>query len=133
MILCLIAMAFMFGSRMDGCRLPVPDDDSIVIDEKGKFALILEDKTEAGQAKLTVGQKTALNSTMTADAAEEAGFELRIQDVNDDLSKMEQVWQTLRQNAQPAPSLTVSSEGRLRTGTLPDGVDKIKTALESIK
>lgn len=127
-------LAFVIGSRFQGCdSSPFPDDDKIVIDETGKFVLILEDKSEAGQARLTAGQKTALNSTMTQEQAESLGFAFRKLDAADDVSNMESIWQTLKGKAAEPPSMTAASDGRLTTGPLPDGVGEIKIALESIK
>jgi len=135
LIAALCALAFFLGSQYQGCdRLsPSPDEDSVVIDESGKFALILQDKSEAGQSRVTSGQATAINSTMTKDVAANAGFTLRILDVNDSTDKVEAIWKTLKDKAADPPSLTVTSNGRMRSGPLPDGVGEIKSALESIK
>ena len=121
------------GMNFQGCKRNGDDrDDSIVIDEKGSYALILQDKTEAGQAKLTPGQKTTINSTVTVDDAESVGFELRIMDKADDASSMEPIWQTLKSKAASPPSLTAAHDGKLITGVLPEG-EGVKKALESIK
>lgn len=122
------------GANLDGCKRDGGDrDDAIVIDDKGQYALILQDASEAGQAKLTPGQKSALNSTLTKDQAKELGFDLRILDTKDDVSSMEPIWQTLKSKAAPPPSLTATDDGNLITGNLPEGVDGVRAALESIK
>lgn len=135
MIALLCVVSFFVGTKIDGCDGPGPrpDDDSIVIDEQGSYALILQDVSEAGQAKLTPGQKTAINSTSTLATAEDLGFDLRIMDKNDEIDLMESVWSTLRSKATPPPSLTVAHNGQLITGPLPEGVEGVRAALESIK
>lgn len=134
MIIVLCAIAFMVGSRFQGCDfIPIPDDDSIVIDEMGKFALVIEDKTEEGQSKLSDGQKTTLNSKFTEEAITEAGFTFKKIDARDDISEIEPVWQTLKGKADQAPSLTVTNKGRLNTRPLPDSVEEVKAAMELVK
>jgi hypothetical protein len=135
LMILLVVVSFFVGTKIDGCGGPGPrpDEDAIVIDEQGSYALILQDVSEAGQAKLTLGQKNAINSTDTLSTANDLGFDLRIIDKNDEIDLMEPVWSTLRSKATPPPSLTVASKGQLITGPLPDGVEGVRAALESIK
>jgi hypothetical protein len=127
------ALAWMFMSNQ-GCSPipgPSPDDDSIVIDEAGKFAMILQDKSESGQKALTKGQRNVLTSMISDEAAEAAGFAFRRVDVNDKLETAEPIWQKIRDNAAAAPSLTTLNDGRLVTGPLPETHDDFKSALET--
>lgn len=130
----LIVVALLIGSKLHGCdRSILPDEDRIVIDEKGSFALILQDKSDAGQNALSDGQKAAINSVEVLEWCRANGFELRVQNVGDNLSQVEPIWQTLRSQASSPPSLTASVDGNARTGALPDGVQPTIQALESLK
>ena len=132
-VLLAFVTVLLFTQQVD-CDSIVPEpDDDVIIDESGKFALILQDESEEGQAKLSDGQAAAINSVAVKEWCQENGFAFRILDYTEDPKTMEPVWQALRDIAEAPPSLTASVEGRARTGELPDGIDATLKSLESMQ
>ena len=112
---------------------PNPDDGTtFAVSTPGNFALMLIDKTEEGQARLTDGQKVAINSTKVKTFCDGNGVTLRIWDKANPPTKAEPVWMELINKAGPVPSLTVASDRRGRTGDLPDGPDNNIAAIRSM-
>ena len=112
---------------------PRPDDGTtFAVSTPGNFALMLIDKSEEGQARLTDGQKVAINSTKVKTFCDGNGVTLRIWDKANPPTKAEPVWMELINKAGPVPSLTVASDRRGRTGDLPDGPDNNIAAIRSM-
>jgi hypothetical protein len=135
-ILAICVLAFWLGMNFDGCKVspvPTPDDDTVVIDDDGKFVVILKDGSEDGQSKLSKNQSLAIRSTDVSDWCRDNGFDFRIIDVDDKVTTMEPIWGTLKGEASPAPSLTVAIDGKVTTGDLPDGIEATIEALESLQ
>lgn len=135
------AVMFFAGMQLRSCKPdftpgPTPDDDTLVIDDKGNFVMILRDNSEPGQSALTPGQAQAITSTKVSSWCRSNGFDFRIIDsafTDQQLAAMEPIWGTLRKQAAAAPSLTAAKDGKAFTRQLPDGIDATIQALEAIK
>lgn len=120
------------------CDRVTPGPSPNPIDDKGKYVLVLEDKSEEGQAKLTDEQKASINSVEIADAANTAGFEFRKLDqdaikLNDKyLTGIEPIWKQLVKESLAAPSLTIANDGKMTTGMMPS-IEQAKKAIEDAK
>lgn len=126
-----VMLVIMFRGGCDGGGI-LPDE-RISIDERGTYALILEDGSEEGQSKLSKGQKEAITSIDVADWCENNDVQFRRFDKSLDLPKTENAWQKMKAVAASAPSLTVLSDGKAVTGPVPNSVQETIAKIEENK
>lgn len=131
----LCVVCFFAGSNFKGCDRGDDDrDDSVVIDEDGRFVLVLEDTSEAGQERLTEGQSAAITSTDIMMWCGANKFEFRKLDPNTvDDKKIEPIWNTLIAKAKSPPSLNALVDGQFYSKDMPNGIDEAIQELEAIK
>lgn len=110
---------------------PSPDDDTVIVDELGDYVLFVIDDDK--QDALTKGQASAINWSGIKSLADSQDFSFRRVDVKSDLSKMEQVWQTMRNKSPNPPAMVVIDDGKLTAGPVPDGIEALKQVVESIQ
>lgn len=116
MLVLACGLAFFIAREIrDRDVIPTPDDDTVVIDENGNYALMLVDKSEQGQAKLNLDQSAAVNTIKVSKAAEEAGIEYTKRGIAEDLKPTDGIWGKLRAVAKEPPSLTISIDGKVKS------------------
>lgn len=127
-ILIAVVAVWLVSTKVDCDRGIVPDDgDAVVIDEEGRFALILVDETPSGRDALTRDQAAAINSADTLLAAKQAGFTVRTKHYEEDLSSIGPVWSKMQSVALPPPSLTLVSDGKVVREKIKDKSTTINT------